>query len=117
MNRFRSGLCSCAILAMGMGLASCGTESYHQKEERYIFVTTNAGLPYWQEAEAGFQDAGKWLGVKVEFSGPEKFSPEEELAAFHKAGGEKASGYLLSASRKEMFKDAIGGAIPLGIRA
>jgi ribose transport system substrate-binding protein len=111
MNGLRLGIFSGAILAMGIGLASCGTESYHQKEERYVFVTTNAHLPYWQEAEAGFQDAAKWLGVKVEFSGPEKFSPEEELAAFQKAVSEKPSGILLSASRKEMFKDAIDGAI------
>src|SRR6202030_1384720 len=95
MNRLRLGIFSCAILAMGIGLASCGGDSYHQKEERYVFVTFNSTLPYWQEAEAGFQDAGKWLGVKVEFSGPEKFSPEEELAAFQKAVSEKPAGILL----------------------
>jgi len=111
MNRLRLGIFSGAILAMGIGLASCGTELYHQKEERYVFVTTNAHLPYWQEAEAGFQDAAKWLGVKAEFSGPEKFSPEEELAAFQKAVSEKPSGILLSAARKEMFRDAIDAAI------
>jgi ribose transport system substrate-binding protein len=115
MNALRLGICASTILATGLALASCGTESYHQKEERYIFVTTNINLPYWQEAEAGFQDAAKWLGVKVEFSGPEKFSPEEELAAFQKAVGEKPSGILLSASRVDIFKDAIDGAIAQGI--
>ncbi|MEQ1472273.1 MAG: substrate-binding domain-containing protein [Candidatus Acidiferrum sp.] len=115
MNALRLGICTSAILVAGMALASCGTESYHQKEERYVFVTTNVNLPYWQEAEAGFQDAAKWLGVKVEFSGPEKFSPEEELAAFQKAVGEKPSGILLSAARVDLFKDAIDGAIAQGI--
>ncbi len=115
MNALRLGICASAILVAGMALASCGTESYHQKEERYVFVTTNVNLPYWQEAEAGFQDAAKWLGVKVEFSGPEKFSPEEELAAFNKAVGEKPSGILLSAARVDLFKDAIDGAIAQGI--
>jgi ribose transport system substrate-binding protein len=115
MNALRLGICASTILATGLALASCGTESYHQKEERYVFVTTNINLPYWQEAEAGFQDAAKWLGVKVEFSGPEKFSPEEELAAFQKAVSEKPSGILLSASRVDIFKDAIDGAIAQGI--
>jgi ribose transport system substrate-binding protein len=115
MNPLRLGICASAILAMGLALASCGTESYHQKEERYVFVTTNINLPYWQEAEAGFQDGAKWLGVKAEFSGPEKFSPEEELAAFQKAVAEKPSGILLSASRVDLFKDAIDGAIAQGI--
>ncbi|MDP9339933.1 MAG: substrate-binding domain-containing protein [Acidobacteriota bacterium] len=115
MNPLRLGMGASAILAMGLALASCGTESYHQKEERYVFVTTNVNLPYWQEAEAGFQDAAKWLGVKAEFSGPEKFSPEEELAAFQKAVSEKPSGILLSASRVDLFKDAIDGAVAQGI--
>jgi ribose transport system substrate-binding protein len=115
MNPLRLGICLSATLAMGISLASCGQEAYHQKEERYVFVTTNINLPYWQEAQAGFQDASKWLGVKVEFSGPEKFSPEEELAAFQKAVGEKPSGILLSASRVDLFKDAIDGAIAQGI--
>ena len=61
MNPFRLGVGIGAILAMGISLASCGTESYHQKEERYVFVTTNVKLPYWEEAEAGFEDASKWL--------------------------------------------------------
>jgi ribose transport system substrate-binding protein len=115
MNPLRLGICACTILATGLALASCGTESYHQKDERYVFVTTNVNLPYWQEANAGFQDAAKWLGVKAEFSGPEKFSPEEELAAFQKAVSEKPSGILLSASRVDLFKDAIDGAIAQGI--
>ena len=115
MNPLRLGICLSTTLAMGISLASCGQEAYHQKEERYVFVTTNINLPYWQEAQAGFQDASKWLGVKVEFSGPEKFSPEEELAAFQKAVGEKPSGILLSAARVDLFKDAIDGAIAQGI--
>ena len=115
MNPLRLGICSCAILAMGISLASCGSESYHQKEERYVFISTNVNLPYWQEAEAGFQDAAKWLGVKAEFAGPEKFAPEEELAAFKKAVGENPSGILISASHVDLFKDAIDSAVSQGI--
>ena len=115
MNPLRLGIWSCSILAMGISLASCGPDAYHQKEERYVFVSTNVNLPYWQEAEAGFQDAAKGLGVKFEFTGPDTFSPEHELAAFQKAVDEKPSGILLSASRVDMFNSAIDGAITLGI--
>ncbi len=115
MNPLRLGIGSCVILAMAMSLASCGSESYHQKEERYVFISTNVNLPYWQEAEAGFQDAAKWLGVKAEFAGPEKFSPEDELAAFKKAVGENPSGILISAARVDLFKDAIDSAVSAGI--
>ncbi len=115
MNPLRQGFYSCAILAAGMALASCGQDSYHQKDERYILITTNVSLPYWQEAGAGLQDAAKWLGVKTEIDGPEKFSPEEELAAFQKAVSGKPSGILLSASRVDIFKDAIDSAVGQGI--
>ena len=114
MNSFRLAISCCAICAVAIALASCG-ESYHQKEERYVLVTTNVNLPYWQEAEAGAQDAAKWLGVKVEFTGPEKFSPEDELAVFQKVVGEKPSGIMLSAARVDLFKDAIDSAISQGI--
>jgi ribose transport system substrate-binding protein len=115
MNPLRLGICSAAILAAGMALASCGTDSYHQKDERFILVSTNVNLPYWQEAEAGFLDAGKWLGVKTEVAGPESFSPDQELAAFQKAVSEKPSGILLSSAREDTFRDAINGAIAQGI--
>ena len=65
MNPLRLGICSCAILAMGISLASCGPEPFHQKEERYVFISTNVNLPYWQEAEAGFQDAASLCSVPV----------------------------------------------------
>lgn len=114
MNPLRLGICSCAILAAGIALASCG-EPYHQKDERFVLVATNVNLPYWQEAGAGFQDAGKWLGVKTDIEGPESFSPDQELAAFQKAVSEKPSGILLSAAREDLFKAAIDGAISQGI--
>ena len=47
-------------------LVSCGPPAYHQDGERYVFVTFNTALPYWQEAEAGLDDAAKQMGVKAE---------------------------------------------------
>jgi ribose transport system substrate-binding protein len=115
MKPLSSGLGALAILGAGIALASCGTDSYHQKDERFVLVTTNVNLPYWQEAAAGLQDGAKWLGVKAEIEGPEKFSPEDELAAFQKVVGEKPSGILLSAARVELFKGAIDSAVGQGI--
>jgi ribose transport system substrate-binding protein len=115
MKPLRSGFCALTIVGLGTALASCGTESYHQKEERYVLVTTNVNLPYWQEANAGLMDAAKWLGVKSEITGPEKFSPEDELSEFQKVVASKPSGILLSAARVDNFKDAIDSAIGQGI--
>jgi ABC-type sugar transport system substrate-binding protein len=89
--------------------------SFHETEELYIFVAFNTGLPYWQEAEAGFKDAAKQMGVKVELMGPAAYSPDEELAAFQQAVCQKPSGILLAASAAELFRSPINSAIEQGI--
>jgi ribose transport system substrate-binding protein len=78
-------------------------------------VAFNTSLPYWQEAEAGLNDAAKQMGVKAELVGPAAFSPNEELTAFQQAVAQKPSGILLSASNAEIFKASIGTAILQGI--
>src|ERR1035437_6458282 len=72
-------------IALTLTLASCGPEPYDQQDERVVLVSRNISLPYWQEAEAGMQDAAKALGVKAEFAGPDSFAPDQELDAFQKA--------------------------------
>ena len=100
---------------ISLSVAACGPEPYHQKEERYVLISTNIALPYWQEAQAGLLDSSKNLGVKAELLGPESFAPDQELEAFKKAVSEKPSGILVSVSRPEIFNDAINAAVALGI--
>jgi ribose transport system substrate-binding protein len=95
-------------------LAAC-QKPYHQPDERYVFVTANIDLPYWQEAQAGLMDAAQVLGVKAEFKGPTSYAPEEELEAFKSAVASHPSGILLSATRPNLFKDAIDSAVQQGI--
>src|SRR6266496_5823411 len=78
-------------------------------------ISFNTSLPYWQEAEAGLNDAAKQMGVKAELTGPPAFSPNEELTAFQQAIAQKPSGILLSASNPEIFKAPISAAIQQGI--
>src|ERR1700758_5614264 len=102
------------VLLMTSCLASC-QQPYHQKEERYIFVAFNTSIPYWQEAEAGFNDAAKQMEVKGELVGPASFSPDEELTAFQQAVSQKPSGIVLAASTPEVFRDPINAAVKQGI--
>ena len=46
-----------SLVAMGIAIAGC-EKPYHQPEERYVLVTANVNLPYWQEAQAGLTDIG-----------------------------------------------------------
>jgi ribose transport system substrate-binding protein len=102
-----------ALLFAGF-LASCA-QPYHQPEERYIFVAFNTSLPYWQEAEAGLTDAAKQMGVKAELTGPEAFSPTDELKAFQQAVAQKPAGILVSAANPDLFKSPINEAVLQGI--
>jgi ribose transport system substrate-binding protein len=105
-----------AYLALSLGIMLCSCQKpLHEETERYIFVAANISLPYWQEAQAGFQDAGRGLGVKVEFTGPTSYAPEEELEAFRKAVAARPAGILISPARPELFNKEIDAAVEAGI--
>jgi ribose transport system substrate-binding protein len=95
-------------------LAGC-QKPYHQETEHYFFVAFSTSLPYWQEAEAGLNDAATQMGIKAEMVGPSAYSPQEELKAFEDAVAQKPSGILLSASNPDIFKAPIDAAIQQGI--
>lgn len=95
-------------------LASC-QQPYHQPEEHYVFVTFNTSIPYWQEAEAGFNDAAKQMGVRGDFTGPAVFSANGELTALQQAVSQKPSGILLAAATPEVFREPINAALQQGI--
>jgi ribose transport system substrate-binding protein len=101
------------ILVAGL-LVSC-QKPYHEETERYFFVAANISLPYWQEAQAGFLDSARGLGVKVEFTGPTSYNPEEELDAFRKAVAARPAGILVAPTRPALFNDDINAAVASGI--
>jgi ribose transport system substrate-binding protein len=102
------------LCVAAMVLTSC-QKPLHEETERYIFVATNVSLPYWQEAQAGFMDAARVLGVKGEFTGPAGYSPEDQLKEFQKAVASHPAGILVSPARPETFKDDIDLAVQQGI--
>ena len=97
-----------------MLIGACA-QPYHEENERYVFVATNINLPYWQEAEAGFLDAAKALGVKAELSGPTTYDPSAEIGMFRKILEQPPAGICLSAARPELFQAEIDKAVAQGI--
>jgi ribose transport system substrate-binding protein len=95
-------------------VASC-EKSYHEENERYVFVATNIKLPYWQEAQAGFLDAANALGVKGELVGPTGYQPNAELGVFREVVAQHPAGICLSAGRPEIFQAEIDKAVAEGI--
>jgi ribose transport system substrate-binding protein len=80
-----------------------------------VFVATNINLPYWRNAEAGFLEAAKALGVKAELIGPPAYQPHAELVMFRQVLEQNPAGICLSAARPEIFQAEIAQAIARGI--
>ncbi|HMD96454.1 MAG TPA: substrate-binding domain-containing protein [Terriglobia bacterium] len=95
-------------------LASCGKPA-HEKSERFVFVATNVGLPYWQDAKAGFLGAAKMLGVQADFEGPNTYAPDQELKTFQDAVASQPSGIVVSPGQAKLFTEAINQAIAAGV--
>jgi ribose transport system substrate-binding protein len=105
---------SVLIVAGSAFIASCA-RPYHDANERYVFVATNINLPYWQQAQAGFLDAAKALGVRAELIGPPGYQPNAELVTFRQIVEEQPTGICLSAARPEIFQTEIDKATAAGI--
>jgi ribose transport system substrate-binding protein len=114
MRRQGTTLVSVLIFVGAVLIAACA-KPYHEENERYVFVATNINLPYWQEAQAGFLDAAKALGVKGELVGPTGYAPNAELGVFRQIAEEHPAGICLSAARPEIFQGEIDKAVAEGI--
>jgi ribose transport system substrate-binding protein len=92
---------------------SCGAR--HDSDERYVLISVNIQLPYWQMAKAGFFQAARDLQVRSEFAGPDTYDPKEQAQEFHKAVAQKPTGILVSAADVALMKPEIDAAIAAGI--
>jgi ribose transport system substrate-binding protein len=114
MRRKGATLAGVVVLGGAAVIVSCA-KPYHAEAERYVFVSTNINLPYWREAEAGFLDAAKMLGVNAELIGPTTYDPDAEVGMFRKVVEQQPAGICVSAARPEVFQAEINKAVLLGI--
>jgi ribose transport system substrate-binding protein len=114
MRKNAGVLASFLLLLVAAVIGSCA-KPYHEETEHYYFVATNVNLPYWQEAQAGFLDAARNLGVKAELIGPETYDPGAEATTFRNIVERQPAGICLSAARPDFFRADIDKAIAAGI--
>ena len=105
-----------AILVSAAALLCCSIGcSRHDNSERYILVTVNSKLPYWQTAAAGLGKAGAQYGVKVDVRGPENYDPQAEVTEFRNTFALKPAGLLVSVADPNLMQPAIDEAMNAGI--
>jgi ribose transport system substrate-binding protein len=94
-------------------LVQCGSQ--HDADEKYVLVSANLQIPYWQTAAAGFSQAASQLKVRADVVGPNSYDPKAEVEAFDHAVSQKPTGILVSAADPNLLKDSIDKAVAAGI--
>src|SRR5271157_3400947 len=89
--------------------------SRQYNNERYILVTVNSKLPYWQTASAGLAKAAAQYGVKMDVRGPETYDTQAEVKEFRDAMALKPAGILVSVADSGLMQAPINDAIEAGI--
>ena len=89
--------------------------SRHENSERYILVTVNSKLPYWQTAAAGLSKAAALYGVKWDMRGPDTYDPQAEAQEFRNAVALKPAGILVSVADEALMKPEIDAAMNAGV--
>ncbi len=106
----------CTLLAaIAISLSFLLGCSRHDNSERYILVTVNSKLPYWQTARAGLEKAAAVYGVKSDVRGPDTYDPQAEVQEFRGAVALKPAGILVSVADAAQMKPAIDEAVNAGI--
>lgn len=114
MRTVQRGLLAAALPAAFLFMSGCSS-SPHSPTEKYILVTTNTKIPYWQAASAGLIHAANEMKVKSEMAGPDGYDVKAEHDAFQSAIAQKPSGILVSAADAGIMTPDINAALQRGI--
>ena len=97
-----------------LSLAGCAALP-HEPTEKYVLVTTNTKLPYWQNALAGLNHAATEMKVKAEMVGPDTYDPKAEHDEFQRAVSQKPTGIMISAADAALLSPDINSALAQGV--
>lgn len=83
--------------------------------EKYVLVTANKQVPYWQAAQEGMGEAARQIQVAFDVLGPDDYDPQAEAAAVRDAVNKKVSGIMVSAADAKLITPEVNAAIAAGI--
>ena len=84
-------------------------------DEEYLFVGVSVGNAYWIDARSGCYDAGKDLGVKATFDGPQGSDVNEQVKMINAAVARGVKGIIVSPAEPQAVVPAINRAVDAGI--
>lgn len=103
----------CLVPAI-FSLISC-SGSPHDPAEKYVLISSNTKVPYWQGAFAGLSRAAAEMKVKAEMAGPDTYDTKAEHTEFQRILAQKPSGILVSAADATIMTPDIDAALNAGV--
>lgn len=104
-----------ALTGLALGVVCWTGCERHSLKEVFYLVTTNAALPYWQTAAAGFNHAAAQYRVTAKVVGPSNYDPQAELQELQKAVAAKPAGILISVADVSVLQPEVDAAVQAGI--
>ena len=95
-------------------LSSCAPLP-HDPKEKYMLVSANIKVAYWQAAFQGLSRAAAEMKVKAEMVGPDTYDTRAEHDEFRRAVSQKPSGILVSAADATVMAPDINSALEQGV--
>jgi ribose transport system substrate-binding protein len=77
------------------GTAQPTASGIDRSDQLYIEITANAGAEYFYDHKMGLEEAGKFFGVKTEYTGPMNYDMDAVIATMEQAIGRNPAGILI----------------------
>lgn len=94
-------------------LAPSGDSGLERK--RIVLVSQELDNPYWRAVEEGAEAAASEYGMDIEYTGPYRINPEEQLRLLDQAIASRADGILIQGTGKPESRSLVAKAAELGI--
>lgn len=101
-----------ALLMLSVAPSATAQES---KPLKFVIVAHNIAVPFWVPVRQGAEDAGKLLGVEVQFTGPSDFNLPRQRDILQAAIASGVDGIGTTMPDTEAFDDIVDEALARGI--
>lgn len=103
-----------AAALSGVMMLGCGSAP-HTVAEKYYLIVPNMKSPFWEQVQAGMNQAAAQLKVSVSLIGPENYNPQAEAQEFRRIAATKPAGILVSVGDPKVMAPEIDAAVNAGI--
>src|SRR5579875_3132799 len=83
--------------------------------ELYVYLANVTQVPFWIDQKHALEDAGKYLGVQTEFTGPTTADPQAEAAALDQIIARHPAGIMVFPPDSKTLIAGINRAVDSGI--